>query len=227
MKTTKIFLSLVIGITITACSQKPADNSESVQKAELRIVSLNDKKLPKGIKYEGDIQQVIHYTDAMGDNYVFTTKTDVYTKKKKDEYGEVYELKNVDLYAYHYVVNEDESVKLIWKVTDYVHDCDFDIMAEFVNNTFNVTDLDENGTAEIWVMYVTTCTSDMSPNTMKVIMYEGEQKYAMRGTDKIEFGDEKYGGEYEFDSAFKNADQAFKDYAKQLWKDNILQESHR
>ena len=115
-------------------------------------------------------------------------------------------------------------MKLTWRVQDFVKDCELDLKANFIKNSFAVTDLDKNGKAEVWIMYETICTGDISPSTMKIIMYEDEKKYAIRGKRKAKISATEYiGGEYTFDEAFKKAPKVFRQYAINLWKTNIMQ----
>ena len=59
----------------------------------------------------------------------------------------------------------------------------------------------------------------MSPAVMKIIMYEGTKKHAMRGTTRIPTGDgETEGGEHTADSALENADPMILHHAEHLWK---------
>jgi len=76
-------------------------------------------------------------------------------------------------------------------------------------------------------MYETVCHGDVSPSDMKIIMYEGQQKFAMRGENKINYGtgdngQKMYaGGEYKIDDAFSNGPTVFLEFAKKLWNKNI------
>ena len=109
-------------------------------------------------------------------------------------------------------------------IYNFIKDCPVDIKANFIKNTFAVTDLNKDGNAEIWVMYKTVCHGDVSPSDMKIIMYENDKKYAVRGTNKVKYTAKDYiGGEYTFDEAFKKAPKVFRDYATKLWKKNILE----
>ena len=99
-----------------------------------------------------------------------------------------------------------------------------DIEASFIRNTLQLTDLNENGIAEIWLIYKTACRGDVSPSDMKVIMYEASQKYAMRGQNKVQLSDDEvYGGEYTFNRTFLDGPMKFRIFAKGLWDENILQ----
>jgi hypothetical protein len=87
-----------------------------------------------------------------------------------------------------------------------------------------ITDLNHDGKAEMWMMYKTVCHGDVSPSTMKIIMYEGSQKFAVRGTNRVKLSANKFlGGEYSFDDAFKTGPEPFREFAKQLWQKNILE----
>jgi len=59
---------------------------------------------------------------------------------------------------------------------------------------------------------------------MKVIVYEGTKKYAMRGSTKVQVSETEYdGGEYTFDEPFKEAPEAFRKYALKLLQKNLMQ----
>lgn len=185
--------------------------------AQFTVTNLNKNSIPKSIHYEGNIINVARWTDGLGDHIVITTETGKVKSKSNHNYGEA------ALYAYHYAVKGDD-MKLTWRVQDFVKDCELDLKANFIKNSFAVTDLDKNGKAEVWIMYETICTGDISPSTMKIIMYEDEKKYAIRGKRKAKISATEYiGGEYTFDEAFKKAPKVFRQYAINLWKANIMQ----
>jgi hypothetical protein len=194
-----------------------------IENAKLEIIVENGKALPKGAKFEGNLNRVIHYTDALGDNYVFTTVTHVeqdVAKNKKEGIAPHDEMSYVkqELFVYHYIVTQDNSLKQVWRIYDFAEGQAWeDVVVRFYPNTFSVTDLDENGVAEVWAMYSLFSGTDAHPSTVKIIMYEGKQKYALRGENLII----NMGGKFEFDSAFKNGNKLFRNYAEKLWNDNI------
>ena len=66
--------------------------------------------------------------------------------------------------------------------------------------------------------YDVTCTSDVSPATRKLLVLEGKDKHALRGTSRIDAGGgDVLGGDYKADG-FKKA-PAIKAMAEQRWKD--------
>ncbi|NJO90540.1 MAG: hypothetical protein HC831_17445 [Chloroflexia bacterium] len=206
--------------------KKSADNSGLTSEIK-KITStvLNANELPNFIKYEGKIVNAVKWTDNLGENIVITTETGIYESKKfkhENDGGDA------EIFAYHFII-ENNNAKQTWKVYDYISDCPVDIVAEFIDNTFQITDLDNNGVAEIWLMYKTVCHGDVSPSDMKIIMYEGQQKFAIRGENKVmhgidDDGNEMYmGGEYKIDKAFSDGPKVFLDFAKKLWDNNIIE----
>jgi hypothetical protein len=187
----------------------------------VKLTKLDINKLPFNIKIQGKVQNAVRWTDSSGDNIVVTSETGKYISKKEKQ-NEI-EGANAELFAYRYVISNNEAQQT-WKVYDFIKDCPLDLEANFVKNTFQITDLDKNGVAEVWLMYRTVCHGDVSPSDMKTIMYQGQQKYAMRGRAKIKIGEKEFeGGEYKFDPAFSNAPKEFIDFAKKLWNKNIMQ----
>lgn len=94
--------------------------------------------------------------------------------------------------------------------------CPFEITAQFTQPALRVSDADADGEPEFWVGSRVSCRSDVSPATLKVIGYEGAQKYALRGSALLQLGESSEGGEYEADAALKQAPKLLK-YASQLW----------
>ena len=61
--------------------------------------------------------------------------------------------------------------------------------------------------------------SDVSPLGYKLMMHEGKDKFAIRGTQKVVYeGVDPYGGETNIDKSFDSAPEGFLDYAKKEWK---------
>ncbi|WP_294818232.1 M949_RS01915 family surface polysaccharide biosynthesis protein [uncultured Flavobacterium sp.] len=185
---------------------------------KLVATKIDAKQLPVGIKYEGKLKSATRWTDANGDNIALITETGAHqsTKFKHDSYDG----QDAELFAYHFKM-ENGKPKLLWKVYDFVSDCPLDLTASF--DDFHITDIDKNGTAEVWMLYKTACRGDVSPAEMKLIMYENGKKHAMRGTEKIlqgidENGTKSYdGGEYKFDPAFTSAPESFRTHALKQW----------
>jgi len=192
---------------------------------QLPINDLDLTKIPYGIAVEGEVKTAVRWSDPSGDHIVLLSETGPYRspKFKHESDGE-----DAELFAYHFIVQRDSAVS-VWKVYDYVADCPLDLEATFIKDAFQVTDLDGNGMAEIWLLYKMACRGDVSPSVMKIIMHQGKLKYAMRGQNKVLVGkddagaDQYTGGEYTFDQSFAKGPKVFKDFAQSLWNAHLMQ----
>jgi hypothetical protein len=186
------------------------------------VKSLDVKDFPKAIPYKAKVKKALSWTDGLGKNLAIWTETGIYSNPKfKHENNGA----DAALLAYHFIFDKKNAVET-WRIYDYVADCPVDIEASFMPNACQVTDLNQDGVAEIWSMYKTVCHGDVSPCTMKIIMYQGAKKYSMRGENRVELSkNEFYGGSYQFDKAFVDGPKVFLDFAKKLWQKNLMQKS--
>ena len=77
--------------------------------------------------------------------------------------------------------------------------------------------LDADGVAELTFAYRTTCTSDVSPLTLKLLMLEQGAKYILRGSTRVDVGGgERMGGERQPDAALKKVPD-FRAHAEEVW----------
>lgn len=191
----------------------------------LLIDSLKEKVLPKEIAYNGKFHLAVQWEDSLGSNIVVLSATGVFEKNTKTEN---YRGLDAQIFAYHYV-KTDNHFRKMWRIYDFISDCPVDLGAEFIPNSFQVTDLDNDGIAEIWVVYKKVCHGDVSPWDLKIIMYEGKEKYAIRGQTKVfvgtnENGKNQYGGgEYTYDPSFANGPDVFLTFARKKWNKIIEQ----
>jgi len=242
MKTIIVSLSIIIGILVlSGCSvqntpkpiaietptTKKIEPIEKIKTMKLGdVTQLDPDKLPKEIQHKGDIKNAVHFIDSLGENIVITAETGIYPQYSGDS-GQMVN-RNKELFGYRFVrpENSQEPFHQVWRVYDYTHECPLAIEANFIGNTFQITDLDQNGVAEIWLMYKTLCRSDVSPATMKIIMYENSQKFAMRGRSRVKTSKTTFdGGNYTYDKAFMNGSKEFLDFAKNLWDKNFMEET--
>ena len=188
--------------------------------SQVVFTNLTKSNLPKSIKYKGKFIDALQYKDSLGENIIIRSETGIYQTKADIDSG----TNSADLYAYRYILKGDSAL-LAWRLIDLVKQCELDITANFINSAFFLTDLDKDHIAEVWVVSQTSCRGDVSPNTMKIIMYEGIQKYTVKGLRKIQLSrTETLGGTYTFDANFKKGNAVFRDYAKMLWKKNEVNE---
>lgn len=222
MKKRVLFLSIMLYITngIAQEAQKDESYNKHMVKISDDIAFEKLNNIPSFIKVKGKVMNGVTWNDTYGEHFVVTTETDIYINP--DYSHEENEGADAELFAYHYIKQEG-SIKRVWRVYDFIKDCPVEIEASFVKNTLHITDLDNDGIAEIWLMYRKVCHGDVSPLEMKIIMYEGTKKYAMRGYNKVKVGEDTYiGGDYKFDANFTNGPVVFRTFSKKMWSDNVI-----
>ena len=116
-----------------------------------------------------------------------------------------------------FFVTHSLGAQQVWKAKDFVQRCEFDLELEMLDDSIEVTDLDNDGVAEISFLYKLGCRSDVSPLEMKLLMYEGTTKYALRGESYERVGETEYAGGT-FKPDFKGAPPAFLEFAKTKWE---------
>ncbi|RZK53732.1 MAG: hypothetical protein EOO59_12150, partial [Hymenobacter sp.] len=179
----------------------------SSAQAQLRVSALAPAAVPAALQRSGRVVQALRYTDHTGTYTVLATEHGPIP----DPDPQSGEGQRADLYAYQYAAT---GAAPTWQLHDFVADCPLDLEAQFIPKSLTVTDLDQNGTAEVWLVYRTTCRGDVSPSTQKIIMHEGSRKYAVRGTSRIALGNGQHdGGTYTLDAAWQAAPVAFRQQA--------------
>ncbi|HLT24491.1 MAG TPA: hypothetical protein VK004_05145 [Ignavibacteria bacterium] len=158
--------------------------------------------IPSGFRgYKGKPVEAASWTDSNGDNLVIITESGSSS--------------DAELYGYHFIMDGNSGEEL-WKIQDFVKDCEFDLRLNYVPESLSITDLDGDGIGESTFLYNMSCKSDVSPDDLKLMMHENDNKYALRGYTYISSVDA--GGDYKVDPAFNNAPAEFKDYAIQMWQ---------
>ena len=191
------------------------------QPATIRLQQLNESDLPGDIGYQGDWVTACQYIDKTGENIVLLTETEVMAWEDETDEGVI--LSNKALYA-HRFLKVGGQWEEVWRVYDMEFECMNYPVTEFVKEAFAITDLNKDGVAEIWLMYIKSCKGGVDPDNMFLRMYEGEEVYTLTGTTLLVLSDEyRDGGEYVMDDKFlnKNTPAAFVDYAKALWEKHI------
>ena len=186
---------------------------------------------------KGKIVKTMNFNDDLGQNTLILSELEYKSTNQEIENCEVNghclsvnECKedsnclSKEIYAYLYRSKNNKNEK-IWQVRDFVHSCHFGgFTAEFILEAIKITDLDKNGIKEVWLPYTLSCSSEISPETMKIIMYENKTKYAIRGSTKICYFTDKInieGGDYKADKNLRDKKDFLK-YGLDLWHKHYI-----
>jgi hypothetical protein len=169
--------------------------------------------VPKDLELIGKPVAAARWTDKLGSNILVITET---ARVGEASGG------TKKLFGFHFV-RDGRTWKRLWRTADAVTDCEFDLELSLVRESVSVTDLNGNGIAETAFAYTKTCTSDVSPSELKVLLHEGDHKCAVRGTTRVQVGVDDHGkkefegGERTPDPALKKAPRAFLSHALKIF----------
>jgi hypothetical protein len=191
--------------------------------SQVQLLPFDPQALPREIRYQGKVVAGARWVDKEGENLLLLCETETVMKpvpRSSKYYGFEKWGKTAELYAYHYV-KAKEKFALWWKVFDSGI-CPFDLELTFLPNSLTITDLDHNGIAESTFLYKKGCRSDVSPVQLKLIMHEGQAKYALRGETMVpsikpDGTPGKIGGQKSIDPAFRRAPKVLLDYVLRQW----------
>jgi len=205
MKPRSIVTALVASAAVTTLALAPAA-------ADIAATQLpSEYKLPKTLKVKGKtLQQIWTWTnaDTAQTGYALFSFTDTL---KGDR------LTGRKLYVQVFA-GKGDAQKELRMINDGATGCKLDLHADFVGASISITDADSDGIAEVAFAYDVACAGDVSPAVRKLLVLEGKDKHALRGTSRVDLGSgEHAGGEYKADG-FKKA-PALKALAEQRWKD--------
>jgi hypothetical protein len=182
--------------------------------ATFTVLPVTSKQL--AYEHEGRTVDSVRWRDRLGDHVVLFDESGEYPSTLPKEALDSEDARDASVHAYEYLDAGGKTTR-VWTLEDFERGCEFDLMAEFVPGSVTITDLDADGVAEVTFQYSLTCTSDVSPITRKLIMREGKDKYAIRGTTRS-----KWYLEYVIpgkpDPAFEKAPPAFLKHATRQWE---------
>jgi len=218
-------------------TQKPGETRQPKAKPGALLKVERIFQVPEGIEHEGEFRAGVRYSDRLGTHIVILSEKgrEHFEKDEEDEHKNL----RAELFAERFVVEEDNTLEPAWRVYDSQEGCSMDVDLGFIPDAFQVTDLNQDGIAEIWLAYSTSCGVDLAPKQMTIIMHEGKQAFTMSGRERmlmVRHQDEEtgewlapkpedyWGGDYSFNKAFHEAPKAFQCFAKNLWNKYALGE---
>lgn len=161
------------------------DKTNSEQ--SLKIDSLYYDDIPKYLEFKGTVVEALKWTDALGENILIQTVTGEFKWKEYESNTSDFTLQDKsELYTYLFRKNTSESeFSRVWRMYDFNKCYGVDWFTGFIPKATTITDVDKDGIAEIAIPYVLICRGGMDPGEMKIILYEDNTKYALRGSTML------------------------------------------
>lgn len=153
----------------------------SFRQAPLPLIKpqrLTAAQVPPGLKLPGKLLEAWRWQDAQGENVLLITRTPVRPEAKPKALDEEW---HTELYARQYI-RQAAGYQELWRLYDTNRYCWGDMELGPLSGATTITDLDTDGVSETTLVYKISCRTDVSPAEMKLIMHEGQKKYALRGS---------------------------------------------
>ncbi|MEC4114991.1 M949_RS01915 family surface polysaccharide biosynthesis protein [Myroides pelagicus] len=131
-------------------------------------------QIPNQLEYKGTIIEALKWYDKLGENILILSSNGTHNTNDNGN--------RTELYAYLFTKNSShKEYKRTWRLYDYIDCIPIDYKVYFIEHQLRITDLNENGIAEISFPYILMCRGDVSNDTLKFMLYENSTKYALRG----------------------------------------------
>ena len=161
------------------------------------LTEINRKALP----FNGRFFSSVSWNDKLGSNIL------IISEKGKYDGGNG----RKEVFAYHYV-ERDAVYDILWQMNDFVDGWGCDLTIQLINFFPLISDIDANGIAETAIFYSLDNRCDAVSFPAKLIVHEGEEKFAIRGIRNQFLGPpEEVNNEYRADNGlppmkYKNLD---------------------
>ncbi|WP_370662667.1 M949_RS01915 family surface polysaccharide biosynthesis protein [Massilia frigida] len=204
------FLALCLSLAGAAAPQAVHAAAGAVQTFPVAPGFLASEHLPS----RGTLVKAKRIVDRAGEHLLVVTLRSGPSTAANATPGAV---ERFELYAVLYThKDKDKAWTQTWIIQDHVDCPGLDSGAEFFPEYITVTDLDKNSLAEVTVPYKMSCGGGVDASELKIILRQGEQKLALRGTTLRNTNvSAPYGGEMRFDQALSLKENAvFKAHLK-------------
>lgn len=193
------------------------DKKNSASKINIDTLSYDD--IPKYLDFRGTVVEALRWTDEASEKILVQTITGQFNRKDYEENSKEFLIQDKsELYVYLFERKESgDKFNISWKIHDFTECFGVDLFTGFIPKATTITDIDNDGITEVTVPYVLICRGGMDPGTMKIIMYEGSEKYALRGSTMIACdGENPYGGKNSA-SENLNSNAVFLNFLNKRW----------
>lgn len=127
-------------------------------------------------------------------------------------------IEHIELNAAYYS-RQNGGWRQEWSVHDVVDCPGLDAAADFFASSVSVTDINNDGKAEVTVPYELFCGGGIDTHTVKIILREGPLKLAIRGESTLRLpGQPPFGGDHAYDKILLTpAYAAYKRHMDRVW----------
>ncbi|MBA1203335.1 hypothetical protein G7009_16530 [Pseudomonas capeferrum] len=158
----------------------------------------------------------VHFRDRDGEGLLVLSRVDGQATDAETEQ----EVDKVELKAALYARNDDKAAFAPrWQIEQETTCPGLDLDVDFYGDVSDVTDLDQDGVAEMTVASHAFCGGGIDSHDIAIEMREGQAIYTVSGESLITpAGEEPIGGRREDSASLKNAPQVLRDHLDVVWQ---------
>ncbi|WP_409278440.1 M949_RS01915 family surface polysaccharide biosynthesis protein [Pseudomonas defluvii] len=159
--------------------------------------------------------KTVHFRDKDGEGLLVLSRTD--GQATDEETAE--DVDKVVLIATLYGrTTADEPFKSRWQIDNETTCAGLDLDVGFYPDVTGVSDLNNDGVAELTIASHAFCGGGIDPHAIMVELREGQAYYAIEGQSLVSVpGDGSYGGERKDSPSLTNAPKVLRDHLEAVW----------
>ena len=191
-------------VLLAACEQKNFETLPAIPVEQLEVLGV-----------QTPIKSV-HFRDREGEGLLVLSRADGQATDAENEQ----EVDKVVLKATLYGrANDSDGFKARWQIEQETTCPGLDLDVDFYNDVSDVSDLNQDGIAELTVASHAFCGGGIEPHDIAIEMREGQASYTITGSSSITpAGEEPIGGERELSASLKNAPQVLREHMDAVWQ---------
>lgn len=223
-----IFIFVAIAILSWSCGSQASKesgkanndakgNSSASEAIKLTPENVAESAIEGLSEIEGEFSSACKFRDKNGENLLVFTKEESFERDRSISEIEAGIL-HATLRFYQYT-GEKDNYKLLRTVQEKAAPCSTPpsaLDAKFIEDALLVSDLNENGIAEVTFMYSFFCGSNIYPNPHRLVVLENGREAKISGTKYLR--ECECGGKMMLNDAFEQLDEKIKAQAMQLWE---------
>ncbi len=153
--------------------------------AEVRELEYVAQELPAGLPRPSEDQGGLRWQDGQGE-FVLVLGLERAVEPASEETPMEHETVKLSAVCYPIMPGGEPSREL-WTWMNELAPCPLDLTALFEPAATLLTDLDQDGVAEVSFLTRTACRADLSPAKLEIHLHEGDQAYVLEGTTGISY----------------------------------------
>lgn len=214
------FILISLGLLLIASCNNKSDNKElkntTLNESGFEILNFEKSELKKLKDLKGEFKHAIKWKDNKGENlFIFTLENSFIQWDMEEEgMGDYVNIFN----AYHFLVDGKKYLlqKNYLNITPECGSPPFSLESDYIADSFEISDINNNEQAEISFMYYFNCSSEINPKSLKLVFIDQDKTYSVSGSEYLKQYYPDSGKRF-FGAEFKGATDEIINFVTKKW----------